>query len=152
MANSQEIAKDNIGAQQLMKQAEKLEQKDNLKGAVENYQKIIREYPYSDYTTTALDKSIELNNQIVSNRFRDYDKEIKDYFSINYKTFEEYYKKGDLEKARNYYFETLNTVLGNYTNNTVLNFKQFEDRYIELLLKNYERELVKRLTYNTNNE
>ena len=83
--------------------------------------------------------------KILKQQDRDkYEEELKLKFDQYYKNYVKYNKKGDIEKARRYYYEALSKAFDIYANNSVNEFKKIEDSYIESLIKNNEEEIKKR--------
>lgn len=135
------IASQNEGAKNLITSAEAKIKNNNFSEALELYYNVILNYQYSIYTEQALKNIINMNKTLLKNRDVDFHKELKKTFKENYDVYIDYYKKGYYEKARNFYFEILNKVFGDYSNNSILPFKEFEDEYIEMLIENYKYDL-----------
>ncbi|MCK4797166.1 MAG: hypothetical protein KAT05_07275, partial [Spirochaetes bacterium] len=73
-----------------------------------------------------------------------YNTSIKSKFTKDYNKYKKYYKNGDLELARNYYFSALANAFNSYTNNSINDFKKIEDIYINILIQNLEDEFKTR--------
>ena len=61
---------------------------------------------------------------------------VNDRFMVDQRLYD---KSGDIENARKFYFEGLRNAFNVYSNDSIYEFKEFEDQYIETLLR-YTRE------------
>ncbi len=129
----------NKTAKKLYNKAESLKKSRNHDEAIKYYNQIITDYPYSDYIRKAFDGIKNAEIILKKKDFEQYDDKIKKKFMPEYEKYSKYYEKGDIENARKYYFEALRMAFDIYTNNSITEFKEVEDKYIELLLK-YSRE------------
>lgn len=145
LTDKDKIMAHNDGARALIAQGDNKFRNKDYEGALNLYYDVILDFQYSIYTDQAVKKIINSNQMILQNKINNFGVELKDKFLTDYKLYDEYYKKGYYEKARNYYFSVLNKIFGEYSNNTIIDFKRFEDKYIELLIDNYKSELEARL-------
>ena len=129
------ISDANEKAKRLFSKAENLEKRNLYDESIQLYQQIITDYSFSDYTKKALEKSKAISRILNQQGFEKYDKELKGKFDSDFKKYQDYYKKGDIENARRYYFDALRNAFDIYTNNSIADFKEEEDKYIELLLQ-----------------
>ena len=139
--DQQKIDKENFIAKGLIEKANFYLNAKNYKEAQNIYYSIITQHPLSSYLKEAADKSFEIRDTLHQMSLNNFTKDIQEKFTVDYNKFEDYNKKGDIEKARNYYFESLNKTFGDYSNNTINKFKQFEDKYIEILINNYTQQI-----------
>ncbi len=145
ITDKDKIQAQNVSARSLISKGDIEYQNNRYNSALNYYYDVILDNQYSNYTDLAINKIIKTNKIMMKNKIDNYGNELKNTFSIDYKLYEDYYNKGYYEKARNYYFEVLNKIFGDYSNNTILSFKKFEDNYIELLIENYKNEIEARL-------
>ena len=66
--------------------------------------------------------------------FEKYNEKIVKKFDEDYNKFLQFKEEGNIEKARKYYFDALINTFNSFTNNSLPGFKEFEDKYVELLL------------------
>ncbi len=126
---------DNTSTQKIFKEAQNLINKKEYKAALEKYKQIIVNYPYSKQTEQAL-KEYEMGVELLRSSDKEiYDKELIAKFNENYNFFSRYYKEGNIERARKYYFIALQHAFDMYTNFSLNDFKEIDDKYIELLIK-----------------
>ncbi len=136
LTDKDKISSQNEGARELMTTADSKVRNNNLNDALEQYYNVILNYPYSNYTEQAIKNIMNLNRALLKRRMENFGQDLKNNFKENYDVYVGYYKKGYYEKARNFYYEILNNVFGEYSNNSILPFKEFEDKYIEMLIEN----------------
>ncbi|HOF00411.1 MAG TPA: hypothetical protein PK385_09820 [Spirochaetota bacterium] len=120
----------NVGAKVLFDGGVRHLQNKRFDQAADSFSEVILKYPISDYakqshTNLVLslqNKYKEEENKIYAN--------LKSKFSDNYEKYKKLNDEGKFREARGYYFAALNSAFGIYTNETVEEFKRFEDRYI----------------------
>lgn len=135
---SKDKARDNEKAKQLYIKAENFEKRDKIDDALLLYQTIITDYSGSDYTKPAFAKTQTLSSILKGKDMQSYDNTLKERFQTAYESYKDAQKKGDIENARKYYFDALREAFDIYTNNSISDFKEVEDRYIQSLLKEKE--------------
>lgn len=140
LTDKDKISSQNESARTLITNADNKLKNNNFNEALDLYYNVILNYPYSIYTERALKNIMNMNKTLLKNKFDDFNKDLKNSFKEEYDVYIGYYKKGYYEKARNFYFEILNKIFGDYTHNSILSFKEFEDQYIEMLIENYKRD------------
>ncbi len=126
-------------ASDMLRNAEALEKQKKYQEAIDICHKLIIDYPYSNYVGNAIVLSKGINEELKKNNIEAYNNELKLKFEEDYKKYIEFSNKQDYEKARKYYFAALNNSLNYLTNDTINNFKIFEDKYIELIIKNSQQ-------------
>jgi len=144
ISNADKIEIENKNAKILIDEGDKLFKNQEYNQAISSYNKAILNYPNSSYTDIALTKTNQIY-ELINNQSKEiYMKELKEKFQADYDNYVKYQKRGDIEKARKYYFNALQKAFDLYTNNSISEFKEFEDKYIETLIKLNEREWKRR--------
>lgn len=135
------LIKDNLrskseeNAKILFDQAESNMKSEDYETALKLYKMILLNYPMSSYYNKSLaeSKNIEKNHSDITSVKNE--RELHEKFLTNYQKYQYYNGMGDFESARIYYFEALRNSFDSYADNSIINFKKDEDRYIELLIK-----------------
>jgi len=133
----------NEKAKTIFAQAQNLAANKNYNEALNLYNQIITDYPYSTYTKNAFEENQKIydivnkesGSKTGEELLKKNEENLKNKFEMYFEKYKDAYKKGDVESARKYYFEALNNAFNIYTNNSLNEFITFEDNYINELLK-----------------
>ncbi len=128
------VNQDNEKAKIIFDRAESYKKSKDYDNAKKLYEQIILNYPLSDYTKKALEESNNIKNVVDQKVSNSNEADLKGKFSENYKKYQYYNSRSDFERARIYYFEALRNSFDIYTENSIIDFKKEEDRYIEELI------------------
>ncbi len=135
LSYNSKVDKNNEEAKILFDQAESFKKSEDYNNALVFYNKILLDYPLSDYTKKSMEESKNIEDTLSKKKLVDNTEDLKKKFLTNYQKYQYYNSKGDFEKARLYYFDALNNSFDIYTDNSIIDFKKGEDQYIELLVK-----------------
>lgn len=135
LSDRDKISIANKTASELYKKAETLKNKGSYDEAMGYYTQIITDYPYSDYVRPAFNGNEKIRQIFKDQQLEKYNKMVREKFAPNYERFVEANKIGDIENARVHYFEGLRNAFNTYSKNSINEFKEFEDKYIEKLLE-----------------
>ncbi len=135
ISNSNTVKSQEVGAKEIFDRAERFRISGNTNEAIELYNRVIGEFPYSSFVKPSLKWTNELYGLLKNEDFKKLDKELKDKFLTDYKRFTDLRRLGDYSKAREAYYDALRNSFNIYANNSIADFKKLEDDYISSLSK-----------------
>ncbi|HPP04274.1 MAG TPA: hypothetical protein PK351_05555 [Spirochaetota bacterium] len=127
------IAEANRNAKPIFDMANKSYEEKKYDEAIALYDSIIAKYPMSDYIKQAYTNIVAINNIKSKGDAGIFENRLRENFRKEYQKFVEAYKKGNFNEAREYYFSALNNAFASYTDDSIINFKKEEDKYIASL-------------------
>lgn len=143
------IAEANKEAKIIFDMANKSYESKKYDDALALYDSIITRYPMSEYVKKAYSNIISINNMKNKGDIGLFENKLRENFRKDYEKFVELYKKGNFRSARDYYFTALNNAFSNYTNDSIVNFKKEEDKYISTLTSTKSEEELESLLSKT---
>jgi len=121
-------------ARELFNKGTTLSKNGQYKEAILLFNQVITDYPYSTLTKEALKNSIDLSNLVSNEEFKRFSQALGEKFKEDYIKFIDAYKKADYKLARESYISALKNHFGRYTNETIGEFMDAEEKYIASLL------------------
>ncbi len=128
------IKDSDMKAKEIFEKASILSKNSKYREASSLFNQIITDYPFSSYTKEALENSLDLNTLLSNEEFKKLDASLRDKFRLDYANFIEAYKKADYKSARDYYITALKNNFNKFTNETIEEFTDAEEKYIASLM------------------
>lgn len=123
-----------VKAKEIFNKASEQLKKGQYRDAMTSFNQVITDYPYSSFVRESLKNSVEINNILSNEDFKKLTQSLGEKFKNDYDRFLIAYKNGDYKLARESYIVALKNNFSKYTNDTIDQFVDAENRYIESLV------------------